>query len=214
MRSRESYEEVRRRLAEDRYGGVCECGNHAWCRLTRGYVALVSPEDADTIKTKAYHAKETANGIYASRGVRVEGKMLNINLHREVLGTTRDCPITDANDRTDFKNGNALDCRQENLQPCTQSQVLQHLRKSRSSETYSRYKGVRFLSMNNGRQTHWSAQVGHNGKSNFLGLFPLTSEGEEAAARAYDEAARKLFGEFACVNFPEPGERHALRKAA
>lgn len=32
-----------------------------------------------------------------------------------------------------------------------------------------------------------------------------------AAARAYDAAARKHFGEFACVNFSRKGERGARR---
>ena len=34
----------------------------------------------------------------------------------------------------------------------------------------------------------------------------MTTEGELAAARVYDDAARKLHGEFAAVNFRRPGE--------
>jgi hypothetical protein len=32
---------------------------------------------------------------------------------------------------------------------------------------------------------------------------------EEAAARQYDDLARKHFGQFACVNFPREGEQSA-----
>lgn len=39
------------------------------------------------------------------------------------------------------------------------------------------------------------------GRSEFLGYFAREIE----AARAYDAAARRLYGAFACLNFPEEG---------
>jgi hypothetical protein len=50
------------------------------------------------------------------------------------------------------------------------------------------------------------------GKKIYLGVFPFTIEGEVAAANAYDDCARGLFGEFAVLNFPRDGERSASRK--
>jgi hypothetical protein len=44
-----------------------------------------------------------------------------------------------------------------------------------------------------------------NGEVRHLGYFALPEE----AARAYDTAARRLFGEYAAVNFPGIGERDA-----
>jgi hypothetical protein len=51
--------------------------------------------------------------------------------------------------------------------------------------------------------------IRHLGKTSFIGSFLV----EEDAAHAYDAKARQLHGEFACVNFPLPGERGALKVA-
>jgi EREBP-like factor len=48
------------------------------------------------------------------------------------------------------------------------------------------------------------------GKKLYIGLYKT----EEDAARAFDDAARRLRGEFARLNFPANGEQSALRKGA
>lgn len=45
----------------------------------------------------------------------------------------------------------------------------------------------------------WTAKIGVDYKSIYLGCF----ENEIEAAKAYDEAAMKYHGEFACLNFPQ-----------
>jgi len=52
----------------------------------------------------------------------------------------------------------------------------------------------------------WSARITRDGKHVHLGTYDT----KEDAARAYDEAARRLHGEFARFNFPREGERSAL----
>jgi hypothetical protein len=57
------------------------------------------------------------------------------------------------------------------------------------------FKGVSFAK----REAKCLAQIRANGKMLSLGLH----DAAEAAARAYDHAARRLHGEFARLNFPD-----------
>ena len=65
----------------------------------------------------------------------------------------------------------------------------------------SRYKGV-YLHKRNRK---WAAQITLKGKQNYLGVFGIEAD----AARAYDEAAVKMFGEVAYLNFPQKRLKHA-----
>jgi AP2-like factor (ANT lineage) len=60
---------------------------------------------------------------------------------------------------------------------------------------HSRYRGVT-LHRKTGK---WQAAIKYNNHNYHLGLFAS----EEAAARAYDIAARQKFGVFAAVNFSD-----------
>jgi hypothetical protein len=198
-------EERKRQLAEERYGGICECGDHAWARLTRGFVALVDADLAFMLQEQARMTKTGTTGLsYASYDSYVNGKSACL-LQREILN-----PPADA--ETGFKNGNTLDCRSANLEVRSHTENARTRRKRRGS---SKYKGV--YRTKSGR--YWRAHVRLSGAS-IDRQFPFTSEGETAAARAYDELARQHFGKHVTLNFPEPSERPALlirpleRKAA
>ncbi len=93
----------------------------------------------------------------------------------------------------DHINGNKLDNRRENLRSCTRSQNLANRRIAQVNS--SGFKGVSFFK----KSGKWTAQIRHNYKLKTLGEF----ECKLSAARAYDDAAKKLFGEFAQLNFPE-----------
>jgi hypothetical protein len=204
-------DERRRQLAEERYGGICECGDHAWCRLTKGFVALVDVGDTNIIKTQAFSALDTnlLNGrgsAYASHHVREDGGSgRSVSLHEEILGVARDGELTN------FKNGNELDCRRANLDRSDFSAVAHKRRKAATA--LSRYRGVTRTNRQYSTGGQWGAHIRYRDELHFLGSFPFTNEGELAAARAYDDAARKFYGKFAVVNFPLPGERGEKRAA-
>jgi hypothetical protein len=80
------------------------------------------------------------------------------------------------------------------LRLATRSQNAAYAPKRRGGYR-SCFKGVEWRS----RPPPWRARLRSGGKLIYLGCFPT----EEAAARAYDEAAKRFFGEFAWLNFPE-----------
>lgn len=99
---------------------------------------------------------------------------------------------------TDHINGNGLDNRRANLRHATASQNRVNSGKPRRPDgqpASSRFKGVTW----DRARGRWRAKLRHLGCTRNLGRF--TSEA--AAARAYDAAARLLWGEFARLNFPD-----------
>lgn len=159
--------------------------------LTKGQVAVVDDADADEVSRFTWSAFWCAKAkrYYASRR---EGER-TILLHRHLLG------VTDPAVQVDHRNHDGLDNSRSNLRLCTNRQNQQNQRKR--SGTSSRFKGVfRF------RSGKWAAQISSGAlrsdgsrKRVHLGYFL----DEEDAARAYDAAARREFGEFARLNFSE-----------
>ena len=88
----------------------------------------------------------------------------------------------------DHINGDALDCRRENLQACTHQQNIMKQRHQATAQ--SPYKGVMQF------RDKWRSRITLNGKTMHLGLFATATE----AARAYNEKAKELFGDFANLN--------------
>ena len=92
----------------------------------------------------------------------------------------------------DHVNGVRTDNRLVNLRLA--SRVQQSRNTSSAHNSTSRFLGVSFRK----ERGHWRANIFVEGKQTFLGSF----NNEEEAAKAYDDAARKHFGEFARCNFP------------
>lgn len=152
--------------------------------LTQGKVALVDDEDFEWLNQWKWCAIRGRKTWYAARGEMRNKKTTYIRMHREILKTPKGMD-------TDHKDHNGLNNCRNNLRIATNSQN-QHNQLLRGIGT-SKYKGV---SWDKGRKK-WRAVIRVNKKTKSIGRFTT----EVAAAKAYDCRAKKLYGEYACVNF-------------
>jgi hypothetical protein len=149
--------------------------------------AAVDPADYDQIAKFHWRLCRSTRTCYAFRTVpRGKNQTQNVFwMHRQIANPPDWLLV-------DHDNHNGLDNRRSNLRLVTHAENQQNCRKT-ISKTTSRYKGVDFVKATG----LWRARIVVNGKRLFLGSFT----DEIDAARAYDAAARKYFGEYACLNF-------------
>lgn len=147
--------------------------------LSDGQYALVDAADYAWLSQYHWHL---CSGGYAARSEK--GK--RILMHREIMQPPKGMVV----DHVDGSRAN--NCR-GNLRVCTRAENQRNQRKQRGSACG--FKGVGYLK--GSKRCH--AKVVFEGKTVWLGHF----DDEVAAARAYDAKAVELFGEFACLNFPE-----------
>lgn len=152
----------------------CACGDHVFAALTRGYMTLVSPEDAGLLEAFSFCARIGAkNYAYAATSpMRKDGGYL----HRLIMGAS-------AGQYVDHVSGDKMDNRRSNLRFCTLAENQQNRRSLRRDLP----KGV---TKDNGL---FRAQISVNGRKINLGRYPTPDE----AHAVYVTAARKHFGEFA-----------------
>jgi hypothetical protein len=170
--------------------------------LTRGFVVKVDVSDYEDLMCNLWGVMKCRDKWYAYRTHIINGQKTSLLLHRYLLGLTPGDGIV-----VDHDNGDGLDCRRDNLRKGGTAENGQN--RGIQANNTSGFKGVTPYRYN---PEFWVAQIKAFGKHKHLGLF----REKEKAARAYDEAAIRLHGRYARLNFPEehPTSSHARPRAA
>ena len=155
--------------------------------LTQGQFAIVDPQDYHRLSRYKWRLCRTKgkNVLYAERSIRVTGgKYTRLLMHRQLIEAPDGYVI-------DHVNGCGLDNRRANLRLAT---VAQNAWNSKKRTSRSGYKGVCFAK----DKGLWRAVIVCYGRRIHLGYFRDKID----AAKAYDDAAKKYYKEFARPNFP------------
>lgn len=155
--------------------------------LSRGMLALVDEQDYDRVLAAGPWNAHVARGrMYAVHSVRARGAGCKIRMHNLILGAIG----------VDHIDGDGLNNQRHNLRVASVSQNRANI--GVPANNTSGFKGV----SQRRNPGPWIAKIGFQRARIDLGAYPTPEE----AARAYDEAARRYFGEFARLNFPKEGE--------
>lgn len=134
--------------------------------------------DEDLLRSRLWRINGTKRLVrQVSRG----GKVLNLYIQHEILGVAPGVWI-------DHINGDPTNNRRANLRICTPTENARNRPPDRNSAVP--YKGVSIA------KNRFNASITADGVACRLGSHKTA----EAAALAYDEAARRMFGEFAWIN--------------
>lgn len=147
--------------------------------LSQNKVAIIDDEDFRWIS----QTKWFCHHGNAETKRTIGGRRVIISMAREIMK----CPEGRV---VDHINGDKLDNRKTNLRICTQAENTRN--RGMSAHNSSGFKGVTF----NKGVKRWIACIRLNGKNKHLGCF----DSPEDAARAYDMAAEKNYGQFARTN--------------
>ncbi len=139
-------------------------------------IAMVDAEDYEKVKGhKWYFTKTSVMEWKNKKGVK---------LHRLIMGNVKKYK------EVDHINHDILDNRKQNLRVATHKENLRNQKIPKNNK--SGYKGVYWVD----RANRWVASIRNNAKTIHLGYFNSIHD----AAKAYNEKASELWGEFAHLN--------------
>lgn len=147
-----------------------------------GLLALIDDEDLSRVEPFTWRIRDDG---YVQRTWMEDGKTCHELLHRFVMD------VHDEDVIVDHENGDRWDCQKDNLRVATLSQNAAN----RPTTAERAWKGIY------PHGNRWKARIKREGQNVYLGSFQTPQE----AAYAYDAAAKRLFGEFAHLNFPSAG---------
>ena len=147
--------------------------------------AFVDDEDFDKVSKFKWYLLARGHRFYARANLSKVGGLpqRGISMHQLVTGAKG----------VDHKDRDGLNNTRSNLRVCTESQ--NSMNKKKQDGSFSKFKGVTYEL----KKKLWRARITINNKTIGLGRFKR----EEDAARAYDEAAKEHFSEFARTNAME-----------
>lgn len=155
-------------------------------QLNHGKVAKVDDGDFKWLSQWKWKVKrDRRRGLNwdVLRRKEVDGKRVDVKMSRLIMNAPKGVMV-------DHEDGDGLDNQRHNLRFANNTQNQHNQRRLRSDNTTG-YKGVTVH-----RDGRFVAQIYVNKKHLNLGYFKT----REQAARAYDAAAEKYFGEFAAPN--------------
>ena len=179
-------------------------------RLTKGKSTIINDEDYDVVKIYKWHSHLCGrqNTCYATTNIPDIGGPVRYYFDKK--NNTQRGPYyrykilymhvllmsPEKGEEVDHINHCGLDNRRHNLRNVTKAQNQHNSSKARwynGKKTSSIYKGV----TRHTRDKTWRAKIQVDNRRIYLGQF----KHEEEAAKAYDIAAKKYFGEHANTNY-------------
>jgi hypothetical protein len=157
----------------------------------KGHTVIIDEEDLPLLKPYSWRVEPGRHYVRSFVAKTKRSPQKHISLHRLILGL-HDVGVP----HVDHKNRNPLDNRKCNLRTCTVGQNNFNSR-GLGKKKDTGYRGVYYhTDKRYPLNVYIVARIGFQKKNIHLGVF----ESEIEAAKAYNNAAMKLHGEFAVLN--------------